>query len=121
LVSFNGSWSGDRVFVDPAHDQAFPYVHVDGSTLIPWHAKGSNGAEFTMTFTSWADSYVAAAQCSDQVLQAVTNLSSPLTITGFTVSRDDPDIGLDPLKDDIDPDDIRWGFPVRVRYMVRET
>ena len=121
LVSFNGSWSGDRVLVDPRHDESFPYVHIDGSTVIPWHTKDTRGAEFTMTFTSWADSYVDAAQCSDQVLQTLTDNTTPLVISGYSVARDDPDILLEPLKDDIDPDDIRWGFPVRVRYIVKET
>ncbi len=122
LVAHDATWSSDRVFVDPENDQPYPYVHITDSSVIegPTFTKDGPGQEFTMTFVAWSDSYGEAANAADQTIQSITDLSSPITIAGFTVVYDHADWMGPPLRDEINPDDVIWGFPVRVRYIVTQ-
>jgi len=120
VMAANGH-AGDRVFVDPSHGQALPYVVCGSDTLIRVSTKDNDMTELTHTFVAWSDSMGEAKTVADYVVQALTDDSNLVAITGFSVTTNDLDFIGPPLSDeDQGGNDNRYGVPVRVRYVVKE-
>jgi len=121
VVMAANSFTGDRVFVDPSHGQALPYVVCGSDTLIRVSTKDNDMTELTHTFVAWSDSMGEAKTVADYVVQALTDDANLVAITGFSVTTNDLDFIGPPLSDeDQGGNDNRYGVPVRVRYVVKE-
>ena len=120
VLAANGH-TGDRVWVDPPHGQALPYVVCGSDTLIRSSTKDNDMTELTHTFVAWSDSMDEAKTVADYVIQALTDNSNLVSVANFTVTMNDLDFIGSPLVDeDEGGNDNRYGVPVRVRYILRE-
>jgi hypothetical protein len=116
VLTANGI-TGDRVFVDPEDGQALPYVEIKFATLTRRESKDNNFTEATMTFNAWADSRTGAELVADYVLEAMTDDSNLVSVTGFSVSENRLDfIGPASVEENEGGNDNLYAVPVRVRY-----
>ena len=109
---------GLTIFADPRAVSSLAYTTFGGGTFIegPTMNKDTDGVEATHTMVSWADSISTAQNNASTGLDALTDRSAVITVTGWTISLCRPDFGGEPIKDDTKPNEIWWGIPYRVRF-----
>lgn len=116
------SAAGVTALVDPEETDAMPYTVFGGGTLAsgPLTTKTTEGGEVTHTLVSWADTPTVAQDMASLGLAALTDRDNPISVTGYTLARCDPDFGGEIIRDSTDPDEIIFGVPYRVRIVVKQ-
>lgn len=114
--------AGVTALVDPDETNALPYTVFGGGTLVsgPLTTKTTEGGEVAHTLVSWAERPTTAQDNASAGLAALTDRDNPITVTGYTLVRCDPDFGGEIIRDSTDPDEIIFGVPYRVRIVVKQ-
>lgn len=114
--------AGLTAIVDPDEDDSLPYTTVGlGTVQTGWaHTKTSEGYVGYMDFASWAVTLTTAQSNADTGIQALTNDSATITVTGYSVIQAKLDIIGPPIKDTSQPNQVYWQVPYTIKYEIRK-
>ena len=115
--------AGVTAYVNPPEGLTPPYTVFGDATFIPGPltTKTTEGAEVTHTCISWATDPNTAQANASTGLAALTDRDVVYTVTGYEVSDVYPDFGGPILRDDMRANEIYWGVPYRVRFILTQT
>lgn len=107
-----------EVIVNPSG--APPYVIIGDDTMTYWSAdKQNDTSQVTHTMVAWDTTMTGAKQTAADAIEALTNRTSPLQITGFSLSDFRLDFRGNPVEDK-QTDATYWGVPFRIRYWINQ-
>ena len=114
--------AGVTALVDPDDTDSLPYTVFGGGTLIegPTMNKDTDGVAATHTLISYADNITDAQTNASTGMDALTDRTSPITVSGWTLSLCRLDFAGEPMKDDAKPNEIFWGVPYRIRFWLTQ-
>lgn len=114
--------AGLTALVSPNEGDTLPYTVIGmGTVQTGWaKSKTSEGYVGYMDFHSWATTLTTAQSNADTGIQALTDESSIITVTGYSVIQCKLDIVGPPIKDSSQPNQIYWQVPYTIKYEIRK-
>jgi len=108
--------------MSPNEEDSLPYTKMDGGLIVDGGGlttKSSEGAEIVFGLTSYATNETDAMTNASTGLDALTDRTAPLSVTGYTTARCDVDTSLPPARDIVN-DLEYWGIHYSVRFTLKQ-